>query len=65
MLIHSGGKAHRNDEERPWNSFVQTDVQQGEMPFIFIIHHVSVVFQSMNDRRATAVCILITLLAIS
>lgn len=49
MLKHSGGRPHSNDEERPWNSFVQSDVRQDEMPFILIVHHLSIVFQSMDD----------------
>lgn len=64
MLKHSGGKAHWNDEERPWNSFVQRDTQLGGRQFIFIAHHLSIVSQSVNDRRATAVCMLIILLAL-
>lgn len=35
------------------------------MPFIFIVHHLSIVLQSVDDRRATAVCTLIIRLAIS
>lgn len=35
------------------------------MPFIFIIHHLSIVLQSVDDRRATAICMVIIQLAIS
>lgn len=65
MLKHNGAKAHWNDEERPWNSFVQSNVRQGGMPFIFIVHHLSIVFLSMNDSRTTTICMLIIWLAIS
>ena len=34
------------------------------MPFVFIVHHLSIVFQSMNDSEAAAVCMLIISLAL-
>lgn len=64
MLKHCEGKAHWNDEERPWNSFLLSNVQQDGMLFIFIVHHPSIVFQSMNIRTADAICMLIISLAV-
>lgn len=33
------------------------------MPLVFIVHHLSIVFQSANDSDATTVCVLITSMA--
>lgn len=59
MLKHMGAKAHWNDEGHPWNSFVQDDIQLFGVPFIFIIHHLSIVRQSENDKWAAAIYILL------
>lgn len=63
MRKHSEGKAHWDDEERPWNPFLLSDVRQDGTPFVFIVHHPSIVFQSVNGRRAVAICMLIISLA--
>lgn len=63
MRKHSEGKAHWVDEGRPWNPFLLSDVRRDGMPFVFIIHHPSIVFQSVNGRRAIAICMLIISLA--
>lgn len=63
MRKHSEGKAHWDDEERPWNPFLLSDVRRDGAPFVFIIHHASIVFQSVNGRRAVAICMLMISLA--
>lgn len=63
MRKHSEGEAHWDDEERPWNPFLLSDVRRDGMPFVFIIHHHSIVYQSGNGRRAVAICVLIISLA--
>lgn len=65
MLKRRVGRAHSNDEERPWNSFLLSDVWQDGTPFVFIVHHQSIVSQSTHDRRAIAICTLRIALAIS
>lgn len=63
MRKHSEGKAHWDDEERPWNPFLLSDVRRDGTPFVFIIHHPSIVFQSVNGSRAVTISMLIISLA--
>lgn len=63
MRKHSEGRAHWDDEERPWIPFLLSDVRRDGTPFVFIIHHPSIVFQSMTGGRAVVICMLIISLA--
>lgn len=59
MREHGEREAHWDDEERPWNPFLLSDVRRDGTPFVFIIHHRSIVYQSVNGGRAVAICVLI------